>query len=449
MATSIDQTPTLAALRGRRIGLLGYGRDGRSAARALRADDAKADLTVLVERGEAATDLPSRVGAFGEGLQSFEVLVRSPGVPVDHPALVSARAAGVWVVNPASIWLAERGAALRVIGVTGSKGKSTTASLLAHLLRKRGESVLLAGNIGVPLLDHLDTDAETAVVELSSYQLSDLSGSIDLGVVTRLFPEHLDWHGSEQAYVASKLRLAECLHGRPLLINANDERLLAATEGIPGRVLANRPPGVWRQDDSLMHGETLLCGAGRIPLIGRHNLDNAALAIQAAVECGHRAADLAGDLADFRPLAHRLEPIDGIGGVRFINDSIATSPWATLAALQAVQPARTVLIAGGMARPADWQPVVDWVRENGLAGLVSLPDNGPAIERVIRDGAGGCVDRFESVGSLAAAVSAARSMAGEGDVVLLSPGAPSFNAFKDFEARGDSFRALVAEAAAD
>jgi len=440
----MDRAPTLAALRGRRIGLLGYGRDGRSAARALLADDPQADLTVLVERGEAATDLPSRIGAFGSHLKSFEVLVRSPGVPVDHPALVAARAAGVWAVNPASIWLAERGADVRVVGITGSKGKSTTASLLAHLLRKRGEAVLLAGNIGVPLLDHLDTDARTAVVELSSYQLSDLTGSIDLGVFTRLFPEHLDWHGSEAAYVASKLRLADCLHGRPLLINGNDDRLVAATDGIPGRVLANRPPGIWRLDDALMVDDAPLCEPGSIPLIGRHNLDNAALALQAAVACGHRATDLSGDLGDFRALAHRLEPVGQVGGVRFINDSIATSPWATLAALQAIEPAGTVLIAGGMARPSDWQPVVDWVRANGLVGLVSLPDNGPAIEQAIREGAPGRVRHFESVESLDAAVAAARGMAGDGEVVLLSPGAPSFNAFKDFEARGDHFRALVA-----
>jgi UDP-N-acetylmuramoylalanine--D-glutamate ligase len=401
---------------------------------------------VLVERGEAATELPSRIGAFGDHLKSFDVLIRSPGVPVDHPALVAARAAGVQVVNPASIWLAERGADLRVIGVTGSKGKSTTASLLAHLLRRRGESVLLAGNIGVPLLDHLDTDARTAVIELSSYQLSDLVGSLDLGVFTRLFPEHLDWHGSEQAYVASKLRLADCLDGRPLLVNGSDERLVQATDGIPGRVLANRPPSIWRRDDSLMLGERPLCESGDIPLIGRHNLDNAALALQAAVACGYRAEDLAGDLADFRALAHRLEPVGQVDGVRFINDSIATSPWATLAALQAIQPAGTVLIAGGMARPADWRPVVDWVCANGLAGLVSLPDNGADIERAIRDGARGCVARFDSVESLEEAVAVARDMAREGEVILLSPGAPSFNAFKDFEARGDRFRALVSAA---
>src|SRR5699024_6189254 len=133
------------------------------------------------------------------------------------------------------------------------------------------------------LLDHLDTTAEIAVLELSSYQLADLKGRVDLGLFTRLFPEHLDWHGSERAYLAAKLRLAELLDGRPLLINAGDDKLVRATDSIVGRRKSNRPPGVWRDGDCLLLDGAPLCPASVLPLIGRHNLDNAALALQAAV----------------------------------------------------------------------------------------------------------------------------------------------------------------------
>ena len=436
-------SPTLDWLVGQRIGLLGYGRDGRSAARALLGRAADVDLTVFVEYGEADTELPLILGRFDERLADFDVLIRSPGVPVDHPALVAARAAGTAVVNPASIWLAERGDDLTVVGVTGSKGKSTTASLLAHLLRAQGREVLLAGNIGVPLLDHVATEAEIAVVELSSYQLADLQGRLDFGLFTRLFPEHQDWHGGEAAYVAAKLRLAELLEGRPLLINASDPRLLAATEHVSGRVLGNRPPGIWRDGHRLMNDRSELYPEGRLPLIGRHNLDNAALAMQAAVLLGHDPGALAQALASFEALPHRLEPVATIEGVRYINDSISTSPWATLAALDAIGDAPVVLIAGGQPRPADWQPVLDWVAGHRLEALLTVPDNGSALAERFREVVGSRVGQIEAFDGLDQAVASARELAVRGGVVLLSPGAPSFSRFRDFEERGERFRALV------
>lgn len=443
-AYPMNCSPTLDWLAARRVGLLGYGRDGRATARALLARHPDARLTVLVERGEADTDLALVTGPFDARLQEFEVLIRSPGVPLGHPALVAAAEAGVAIVNPASIWLAERGRDLTVVGVTGSKGKSTTSSLLAHLLRGQGREVLLAGNIGVPLLDHLDTAAEVAVIELSSYQLADLQGRLDLGVFTRLFPEHLDWHGGEAAYVAAKLRLAELLAGRPLLVNATDEKLMAATDSVPGRVLANRPPGVWRDGDRLMQDQSPLCREGVLHLMGRHNLDNAALALQAAVMLGHEAGELLDALAAFRPLPHRLEPVATINGVRYINDSISTSPWATLAALDALGGSPVILIAGGQPRPADWRPVLDWVTGHELEGLLAIPDNGPVIAERFRDSVAARVGTIETPDALESAVERASALAREGAVVLLSPGAPSFNRFRDFEDRGERFRAAVA-----
>lgn len=442
-AYPMNCSPTLDWLAGRRIGLLGYGRDGRSTARALLTRHPAARITVLVEHGEAETDLPLVVGPFDARLQEFDVLVRSPGVPVNHPALVAAVEAGVAVVNPASIWLAERSGDLMVVGVTGSKGKSTTSSLLAHLLRGMGRDVLLAGNIGVPLLDHLDSAAEVAVVELSSYQLADLQGRLDLGVFTRLFPEHLDWHGGEASYVAAKLRIAELLAGRPLLVNARDERLVAATEAVSGRVLANRPPGVWRDGDRLMLDQSVFCREGFLPLIGRHNLDNAALALQAAILLGSPSSGLVDTLATFQSLPHRLEAVATIDGVRYINDSISTSPWATLAALDALRDLPVFLIAGGQPRPADWRPVLDWVAGHGLEGLLVIPDNGPSIADRFRESVGRRVGTIESSEGLESAVSRAASLAKDGAVVLLSPGAPSFTRFRDFEQRGEVFRASV------
>ncbi len=435
-------SPTLDALARCRVGVLGYGREGRSAVRALRERHADADVTVLVERGEVPTGLPSQSGPFDDRLQAFDVLLRSPGVPVDHPALIAYRARGGQVVNPGSIWFAER-AGLPVIGVTGSKGKSTTASLLAHLLESGGKHVLLAGNIGVPLLDHLDTDAALVVLEMSSYQLADIEGRLELGLMTRLFPEHLDWHGSLAHYVDSKLRIARLLEGRPLLVNGRDPVLMQATADVVGRVTGNRAPCVERRGDGLSLRGRELIDSGRLPLLGRHNLDNMALALQACMLLGFAVDELVPALAGFQPLPHRLEPVADSGGLRWINDSIATSPHATLAALQAVGNKPVTLIAGGLARPADWSEVVEWCRGHELQALVTLPDNGEDIAQSFHETLGPEVIEVHAAADIESAVQTAHEISRPGSVVLLSPGAPSFPHFRDFEERGSRFAAAA------
>jgi UDP-N-acetylmuramoyl-L-alanine---L-glutamate ligase len=435
-------SPTLEALVRCRVGILGYGREGQSAVRALQERRPDADLTVLVESGEVPGDLPAQSGTFDERLQDFDVLLRSPGVPVDHPALIDYRARGGQVVNPGSVWFAER-AGLPVIGVTGSKGKSTTASLLAHLLGSVERKVLLAGNIGVPLLDHLHTDADVVVLEMSSYQLADIEGRLEMGVITRLFAEHLDWHGSLAHYVDSKLRIARLLEGRPLLVNGRDPVLMRATTDISGRVTGNRAPCVERRGNGLFLGGEQLADSAGLPLLGQHNLDNMALAIQACILMGVPASELVPALAGFQPLPHRLEPVAEAGGVRWINDSIATSPHATLAALEALGDSPVVLIAGGMARPADWSEVIERCRRHELLALVTLPDNGEAVAREFEQRLGARRVPIHCAGDIENAVGVARELSRPGSVVLLSPGAPSFPHFRDFEERGRRFAAAA------
>ncbi len=432
----------LEAISRQRVGVLGYGREGRSVVRALREYAPDVDLTVLFESGEGPADLPSLRGVFNEALQDFDVLLRSPGVPVNHPALQAYRRQGGQVVNPGSIWFAERGD-VPVIGVTGSKGKSTTASLLAHMLVSGGRKVLLAGNIGVPLLDHIHTDAELVVLEMSSYQLADIEGRLEMGLITRLFPEHLDWHETMAHYVSSKLRIASLLEGRPLLVNATDPVLMEATADVAGRIAANRLPFVERVDDALFLGDEFLTEASRLSLIGRHNLDNMALALQAGVLLGYPADTLAASLTEFRPLPHRLEPVATVDGVRWINDSIATSPHATLAALEALGDGLVTLIVGGKDRGGDWSEVIEWCGRRGLQALVTLPDNGVLIGAAFESALGkGAVSQF-SANDMATAVGLAQSASRSGSVVLMSPGAPSFPHFRDFEDRGNQFTAAV------
>ncbi len=434
----------LAELRGKRLAVLGHGREGRAVIRELRRDDPDADLTVWVESGDLPTDMPGHRGPLdGSRLAQFDVLIRSPGVPVGHPALQAVRQAGREVINPASIWFSEHPGRL-VVGVTGSKGKSTTASLLARLLSSSGHDVALAGNIGRPLLDWLEKPAEITVLELSSYQLSDLQGELSIGLMTRLFEEHLDWHGSREAYFACKLRLAELLNGRPLIINASDSLLCRATEHLDGRILVHgSSTGIHRKGSLLMDGTTPLLSMDDMVLKGRHNLDNAGLALAAGRLLGCCMKRMLSALGDFQGLPHRLEPLGRLGNLEWINDSIATSPHATRAALEALGGSRVVLMAGGLARPADWSVVADWCRQQPLAGLIALPDTGGQVADQLAAAGAVPENRVFRVDTLEEAVAVAAEQADVADLVLLSPGAPSFPHFRDFEDRGERLRAAL------
>ena len=438
----------LTELAGQRIAILGFGREGAATFRALSRHLPKPDLTVFAESGQWPDDIPGYIGPFDERLAQFDVVIRSPGVPIHHPVLQSLDPARL--INPSSIWLAER-PEVPVIGITGSKGKSTTSAMLAHALSACGERVLLAGNIGSPLIEHLQAEVDRVVLEVSSYQLTDLVGRFAMGLFTRLFHEHLDWHGGAEHYIGSKLRLFDLVRDGPVLINGQDAMLVAATEGQPYRVLANQAPCVHRIDDQLFacsggdEQASVVFDSQRWALPGRHNLDNAALVLEAGRRLGHSLSTLATALAGFQSLRHRLETVAQRGAQRWINDSIATSPHATHAALSALPGQPVVLMVGGQRRPSDWQVVIDGLALSGqpLAGLVVLPDSGPEIAQRLLDA--GVVEpgRLRSASSMPEAVQAAADLAPSDGVVLLSPGAPSFAQYRDFEDRGDQFAAAA------
>lgn len=435
----------LEALSGRRIGLLGLGREGAVTLDVLLERLPGCQVEVLVEGEAVEAPVPVRAGRFDEHLLDFDLLIRSPGVPVLHPALEEFRRHGRPIINPTSIWLAER-PDVKVIAVTGSKGKSTTSAMLAHVLRNAGQAPLLAGNIGIPVLGHLDTRATLAVLELSSYQLSDLSGRLHIGLFTRLFPEHGDWHGGVEHYYASKLRMIDLLEGGPVLINARDPILLQATDQADHRVLCNASPFTCREAGRLVRSGRVLLDSQDWSLLGDHNLDNAALVIEAAALCGVDVEQAADALRSFQPLMHRLEVVrTDKGQRRWINDSIATTPHATLAALQAIGDESAVLIAGGYRRPADWSVVLDHCREKPLEALVVLPDSGQEVAECFAAVDGVCRGPVVVAKDMIEAVAAAARLAQSGQVVLFSPGAASFPHFAHFEERGSAFKNALAE----
>jgi UDP-N-acetylmuramoylalanine--D-glutamate ligase len=446
----------LADLRGRRVAVWGTGREGRAAVVAvaahrpasLSAVDDSGNFLSLPWEGElaAAAPLTDRYEALAEA----DVVVRSPGIPQTHPWMVALRAAGVQVTQGTALWMADH--ADRTVGVTGSKGKSTTSSLVSHLLTAMGRPNLYGGNIGVPVLD-LPGDADQYVLELSSYQCSDLTVSPRVAAVTALFPEHLDAHGGEEEYYRDKLNLVA--HGpKAIIYNAADPRLAPRLRDRPGAVAANDPAGFHLDGDTgpaqyvVAPDGTRLFERAALNLPGRHNAGNlcVALAVLTAlgVDCVARAADLRAAAASFQPLPHRLTEITDPSGLTFVDDTLATSPHATTHAIDAYAGKPLTVIVGGNDRGVDYTVLRDHLEGLDAITVLGVPDSGPRIVEALK---GLAHVHAEVVDDLVAAVHRARDLTPPGGVVLMSPGAPSYGRFRNYEHRSEVYAQAIKDSA--
>ncbi len=452
-------------LEGARVGVWGAGREVASFAAQLARRVPRARIVAAAFDASPACDVLETLRAPGASvvtgaeivpaLSRCDVVVRSPGVSIHRPELRAVLAAGTPVTTATALWLAERGGE-GVIGVTGTKGKSTTAALACHLARAAGRTAQLAGNIGVPALDLLDSDpAEVTVVELSSYHTADLQTGPEVAVVTSLFREHTDWHGSEEAYRADKLRLLGLPGVRVAVVNGRDERLADAL--LSGAGLSDeRPGGVhagpqvvryglphgWDVVDGgiALHGEPVAASA-ELPLRGEHNALNLCAALTALEALGVEPPPLPASLRDFQPLAHRLQTVAERDGILWVDDSISTTPESTVAALASFPGREIVLIGGGQDRGQDYAPLGRALAAAG-ASVVGVPSTGARLIAAARS-AGAPRSRALEAADMAAAVELARSLASPGCVVLLSPAAPSYDHYRDFEERGERFQVLA------
>jgi len=429
-----------------RVAILGIGREGQVVWRYLRERYPGIHLFLLAESqldqhltGQLTENDSLLIGPLSEaGLDSFDLLVRSPGISPYRNSIQQALGSGTKMVAPSTLWFAEHQDE-NTICVTGTKGKSTTSALLAHMLRACGYRVCLAGNIGLPLLACQDLDVDWWVIELSSYQLADLQATPDISVLLNLSSEHLDWHGSEERYRADKLRLVKLAAGGPVVANAADPALNAALAGRDNTAWFNSESGIKATAQGLTDGESTM--QVRLPegLPGTHNLSNVAAALTVLRVAG--ADLLAGldSLPSFSSLPHRLQSIGERDGVLFVNDSISSTPLATVAALEAFSGRDITLIIGGLDRGLDWTPYMETVRNRLPAAIIGIPDNGPHIVGMMEE-----LDIFPRNGlhmcqKLSEAVDEAKKLTPAGGVVLLSPGAPSFPQFSDYRDRGQQF----------
>jgi UDP-N-acetylmuramoylalanine--D-glutamate ligase len=431
-----------SALDGLRIGVWGAGLETRSFARhvADRLDRARITTVVLEEPADApeltADAHVVDAASAGDALRDCDVLVRSPGVSIYRPEL---QALTIPVTTPTGLWMDERGGR-RVIGITATKGKSTTAKLTAHLIAAAGVPVQLAGNIGAPALDLLDTD-ELAVIELSSYQIADLPIGPEIALASNVYTEHVPWHQTVEAYRRDKLRLLNLPGVRRCVLNATSPEVMGAPRATDDVLTFGVAPG-WHvtEDGSVARGDVLI---SELPLIGRHNALNVCGAAT-ALEAVGLSVDVGQALADFVGLDHRLQIVHEADGVLWVDDSISTEPEAAKFAIEGFPERPIVLIGGGFDRGQDYTELGALLAARE-ARLLALPDTGGRLVDAAR-AAGVPDDRATLLPDLPSAVARARESATPGTVVLLSPAAPSFNTHRNYEARGNHFRDLAREA---
>ena len=435
----------IAELADRRVAVWGHGREGKAAIAALRARLPRLPLTVFCSEAEARglrDDGLLRVVAEAPdaaALAAFDVVVKSPGISAYRPELLQAQHNGTRFTSGTALWFAEHPSA-RVIAVTGTKGKSTVTALVAHLLRALGRRTALAGNIGLPLLELLEPPKppDWWVIELSSFQTRD-AADVEVGVLVNLYEEHLDWHGSRERYADDKLALAAA--ARTLVIPAMQDEVRARTGGHPRRQLFGDAQGWHVADGAIAKGARRVFELARSPLPGRHNAQNLCAALAAVDAAGEDAIAAAPALASFRPLPHRLQSLGEHGGLSWIDDSIATTPQATLEALASLRGRAVSVLVGGHERGLDWHGFAREVRAHPPHAIVTMGANGARIAGVLREAGGSYA--LASAATLVQACELARAATPEGGVVLLSPGAPSFDQFRDYAERGCAFARIA------
>ncbi len=399
---------------------------------------------------EEYPEVAVRTGVTGLDFHGVERVVVSPGIALADPILAN-RPDHVQVSSDIDLFC--EAAAVPLVAVTGTNGKSTVTSLVGHLLRASGIHAVVGGNLGEAALDLLEQPADVYVLELSSFQLERLAGHrFEAATILNVTEDHLDRHGDMEAYVAAKQRiyrncgLAVVHRGEPATYPASQMPVTSFGTDAPGpedwgiRVQAD---GRW-----LARGERLVADSASLPIAGAHNELNVLAAMALARALGAGIELMAVAVTTFEGLPHRCQRVAEVAGVTYINDSKATNVGATLAALaglaavQAAPEPRIILIAGGEGKNADFSPLADTVRRF-VKAVVLIGRDAPILKRVLS----GSVECHEAQ-NMQDAVGLASQLARPGDLVLLSPACASFDMYANFGARGDDFSQCVEALAA-
>lgn len=429
-----------------KVAIVGFAREGRSALSYWQ--EQGADITVCDQ--DPDKEVPAGVAAqlgpdYLKDLGRFDVIMRTAGM---HPKIILEKNPGVTDKITTTVDEFMRVSPTKnIIGVTGTKGKGTTCTLISKMLEAAGKQVILAGNFGVSPFEYLHKiDSNSWVVlEFSSFMLYDIKHSPHIGVCLMVLPEHLDWHGDKVDYYQSKGNLFAHQREDDVAIyfaDNVDSHTIASRS--PGRKIAYfDEPGAYVYDGNIMIDQTVLCKIGELQILGEHNWQNICAAVTAVWQVTQSPDAIRKVLTTFTGLPHRLEFVRELDGVRYYNDSFGSDPYATMAAIEAI-PDNKVLIVGGYERMLPLEPFVLKVKEHAK-DIRTIILVGASAERVATElkNADYTNFRLSPAKTMAEIVTEAKAHAKKGDAVVLSPGFASFDMFKDFEDRGQQFKEAV------
>lgn len=404
------------------IGIFGMGREGIALKTFLPTICPNATLVEIGEENIA-------------DLHRCDIVFKSPGVSLYRPEIQSLIQSGIPVTSSTNLFMHLKKPTQKIIAVTGTKGKSTTSSLLYHTLKQLGISVGFGGNIGVPLIDLLSQNVEWIVAELSSYQCADFMGNVDVGLLLNLYPEHLQWHETHERYYADKIKMIR--QSNCQIVNALDPKTKDYLPDL-NPVFFNHENGIHVQNGFFMNGAEALFPITSLHLIGYHNALNACAVLTVIHQMGLDVRACESAFQTFQSLPHRLQQVGQMNGITFIDDSISTTPETAIAGLSSFPSDRSItLIAGGQDRGQDFTELVAYLsKHKNRIQLITLPDTGKRLfELAQRAG----IPSFY-VDTMQQAVQLSKNITPNDGIVLLSPAAPSYNLYKNFEERGADFK---------
>ena len=382
-------------LEHKRVAIWGMGREGLAVKQTLEKHVPGVEIIEITENNL-------------DDIFKAQVLVKSPGVSLYRPEITQAKEQGIVVTSGTNLFMANKNPSTKVIAITGTKGKSTTSSLMAHTLKTYGFKVCLGGNIGVPLIDFVDESADYVVAELSSYQCADFIGRPDVSVLLNLYPEHLQWHGSHEQYYADKKHMWR--QGAWQLDNRENE--------------------IHIQNDCFYDEERQLFPISSLNLRGIHNAQNACAVLAVLKHLGLDLAKAEQAFQSFEGLAHRLQIVAERDGLTYVDDSISTTPETSICAMESFKGQPITLLVGGFDRGQDYTKLNQYIKEHGVQAI-AMPTTGDRVKTPYH------------VATIKEAVALAKQITKRGGCVLLSPAAPSYNMYKNFEARGDDFKSSI------
>ncbi len=449
----------IAKTENKKILILGFGKEGQSAYLLLRKylpeqKFAIADASEKVKESPLLTNDSNLTLHLGENylsvLPDFDLIIKTPGIALEGKIDDEVKSK---LTSQLDLLLEFN--AVNVIGITGSKGKSTTTALLYKMVHKANPDSVLTGNIGIPIFDVIDTlnTTTTVVCEMSSYQLEYSRVSPHIAILLNLYEEHLDHHGTFENYVNSKLNIFLHQGNNDLLVYNRDHSLLhefvaKSTHNGEKSFFSNDREsinGCYEKNGILYYGaEAVYDTASPRHLLGKHNLYNIMAAICVAKHLGLKNEIITQVISEFEPLPHRMQYFGTYNEIAYYDDSISTIPQAAIQAIEALKNVDTIIL-GGLDRGIDFTPIAEYLPTSTVKNIAFLPTSGAIIWELMKKKNPLIVERFTTLfaETLHDAVTFAKEKTAKGKICLLSPASPSYNMFKNFEERGDLFQQEV------